>query len=218
MQETFRSQFRLPQDLADRLRDAAEASGRSMNAEVVSRLEQTFGEAELSEQTAALAADLAKAKRDAAYAAYISERWLVSLIMLWDIYQDVAEVVGALGLAEAIPSDWRETAEYIGSEADDEFKRHAEDFDPMVLHDIVEASEQEFQHAITAVVRLAASAAVPGREGAKASQAIRQRILQRKRREFLPPDARKDALPDQTKAATKRSSRLPQAEKGKAPD
>ena len=42
MNDTFRSQFRLPSELADQLRDAADASGRSMNAEVVARLEQSF--------------------------------------------------------------------------------------------------------------------------------------------------------------------------------
>lgn len=42
MNDTYRSQFRLPFDLADKLRDAAEASGRSMNAEIVARLEASF--------------------------------------------------------------------------------------------------------------------------------------------------------------------------------
>lgn len=42
MQEIFRSQFRLPVDLADKLRASAEASGRSMNAEIVARLEETI--------------------------------------------------------------------------------------------------------------------------------------------------------------------------------
>lgn len=42
MQDIFRSQFRLPQELADKLREAAEGSGRSMNAEVVARLQDSF--------------------------------------------------------------------------------------------------------------------------------------------------------------------------------
>lgn len=42
MQDIFRSQFRLPVALAERLRESSEASGRSMNAEVVARLEQSF--------------------------------------------------------------------------------------------------------------------------------------------------------------------------------
>ncbi|MCX7509406.1 Arc family DNA-binding protein [Delftia tsuruhatensis] len=44
MQEIFRSQFRLPVELADKIRESADASGRSMNAEVVARLEQSFRE------------------------------------------------------------------------------------------------------------------------------------------------------------------------------
>lgn len=42
MEEIFRSQFRLPAGLADKLRAAAEANNRSMNAEIVARLEQSF--------------------------------------------------------------------------------------------------------------------------------------------------------------------------------
>lgn len=42
MQDIFRSQFRLPLDLADKLRESAEASNRSMNAEIVARLEKSF--------------------------------------------------------------------------------------------------------------------------------------------------------------------------------
>ncbi len=42
MNDTYRSQFRLPSELADKLREAAEASGRSLNAEVVARLEASF--------------------------------------------------------------------------------------------------------------------------------------------------------------------------------
>lgn len=38
----FRSQFRLPADLADRLKAEAEKNNRSMNAEVVARLEKSF--------------------------------------------------------------------------------------------------------------------------------------------------------------------------------
>ncbi|MGN1057176.1 MAG: Arc family DNA-binding protein [Comamonas sp.] len=42
MNDLFRSQFRLPNELADKLRDAAQESGRSLNAEVVARLQSTF--------------------------------------------------------------------------------------------------------------------------------------------------------------------------------
>lgn len=42
MQDIFRSQFRLPVELADKLRESAEASNRSMNAEIVARLEGSF--------------------------------------------------------------------------------------------------------------------------------------------------------------------------------
>lgn len=42
MNDIFRSQFRLPVELADKLRISAEDAGRSMNAEVVARLEGSF--------------------------------------------------------------------------------------------------------------------------------------------------------------------------------
>ncbi len=42
MEEIFRSQFRLPIELADKLRDSAKESGRSLNAEVVARLDGSF--------------------------------------------------------------------------------------------------------------------------------------------------------------------------------
>lgn len=38
----FRSQFRLPSDLAARLRSEAEKNHRSLNAEIVARLEKSF--------------------------------------------------------------------------------------------------------------------------------------------------------------------------------
>lgn len=38
-----RSQYRLPTDLHERLQAASAASGRSMNAELVARLEASFG-------------------------------------------------------------------------------------------------------------------------------------------------------------------------------
>lgn len=44
MNDTYRSQFRLPFELADKLRESAEQSGRSMNAEIVARLQATFDE------------------------------------------------------------------------------------------------------------------------------------------------------------------------------
>ncbi|HYD58972.1 MAG TPA: Arc family DNA-binding protein [Noviherbaspirillum sp.] len=42
MEDQYRSQFRLPYPLYERLKDAASASGRSLNSEVVFRLEQSF--------------------------------------------------------------------------------------------------------------------------------------------------------------------------------
>ena len=42
MDDTYRSQFRLPGNLADALREAAEVAGRSMNAEIVARLQASF--------------------------------------------------------------------------------------------------------------------------------------------------------------------------------
>lgn len=50
MNDTYRSQFRLPLELADKLRAAAEQNSRSMNAEIVARLEHSFAEAHQPEQ------------------------------------------------------------------------------------------------------------------------------------------------------------------------
>jgi hypothetical protein len=40
--DIYRSQFRLPAELADRLRVAADEAGRSLNAEIVVRLQDSF--------------------------------------------------------------------------------------------------------------------------------------------------------------------------------
>lgn len=40
--DQFRSQFRLPGSLYDRLKEVAEREGRSLNAEIVARLEASF--------------------------------------------------------------------------------------------------------------------------------------------------------------------------------
>lgn len=42
MEDLYRSQFRLPNALYESLREAAHRQGRSINAEVVARLQQTF--------------------------------------------------------------------------------------------------------------------------------------------------------------------------------
>lgn len=44
MEETYRSQFRMPQALYEKLKASADASHRSVNAELVARLESTFPE------------------------------------------------------------------------------------------------------------------------------------------------------------------------------
>lgn len=41
-EDIYRSQFRLPMSLYENLKEAAEGSGRSLNAELVSRLEHSF--------------------------------------------------------------------------------------------------------------------------------------------------------------------------------
>ena len=42
--DTYRSQFRLPRSLYEQLKDSAEQSNRSLNAELVERLERSFDE------------------------------------------------------------------------------------------------------------------------------------------------------------------------------
>ena len=49
----FRSQFRLPHDLYERLKAEAEKGGRSLNGEIVARLEASLGPG-LIDQVAAL--------------------------------------------------------------------------------------------------------------------------------------------------------------------
>lgn len=44
MEDLYRSQFRLPYPLFEQLKAAAEKSGRSVNAEVVARLADSFAE------------------------------------------------------------------------------------------------------------------------------------------------------------------------------
>lgn len=44
MEDLYRSQFRLPYSLFDQLKAAADKSGRSVNAEVVARLTDSFTE------------------------------------------------------------------------------------------------------------------------------------------------------------------------------
>lgn len=43
-QDTYRSQFRLPYPLYEDLKKAADHNHRSLNAEIVARLQQSFGE------------------------------------------------------------------------------------------------------------------------------------------------------------------------------
>jgi hypothetical protein len=44
-----RFQVRMPDGLRDRIAEAAKANGRSMNAEIVFRLEESFGEAHIEQ-------------------------------------------------------------------------------------------------------------------------------------------------------------------------
>ena len=44
MEDTYRSQFRLPQDLYLKLKAAADGNRRSLNAELIARLQPTFPE------------------------------------------------------------------------------------------------------------------------------------------------------------------------------
>lgn len=48
MEDLYRSQFRLPYPLYEKLKAHADKAGRSVNAELVARLEQSFYEAPMS--------------------------------------------------------------------------------------------------------------------------------------------------------------------------
>lgn len=50
----YRSQFRLPWELYERLKAVSEASGRSLNAEIVARLEASFHQEVLGLKTGEL--------------------------------------------------------------------------------------------------------------------------------------------------------------------
>jgi len=62
MEDTHRSQFRLPHSLYEQLTSAAQQEGRSLNAEIVARLQRSFGfdgsGAVLSDQVERRLADL----------------------------------------------------------------------------------------------------------------------------------------------------------------
>jgi hypothetical protein len=59
MEDLYRSQFRLPYSLYEHLKAAADRSGRSLNAELVYRLTQTF-DSERAGSAASLADKLAR--------------------------------------------------------------------------------------------------------------------------------------------------------------
>lgn len=44
MEDIYRSQFRLPYSLYEQLKESADANHRSVNAELVARLEKSFGQ------------------------------------------------------------------------------------------------------------------------------------------------------------------------------
>lgn len=62
MEDLYRSQFRLPYSLYERLKASADAEGRSVNSELVSRLEASFTDARQgeSETVAVLSKSLAR--------------------------------------------------------------------------------------------------------------------------------------------------------------
>lgn len=69
--DSFRSQFRLPGKLYDLLKESAERNGRSLNAEIVARLEASFEPSVretlkvlLEEQTELLTAEIRREKDD----------------------------------------------------------------------------------------------------------------------------------------------------------
>lgn len=180
---------RMPDGMRDRLKALGKVNKRTLNAEIVARLESSFSPQADSSQLSTLAAELAKAKRDSAYAAYVGEQWLVDAVFLWDMLLQTLEKADALGISEILPKDDREIAADIGDKVDDEFKRHSKEFDPLALHGHIEASEAEFQKALQGVARLMSNSPVPDKKQAATSSAIRERIKNRKRREFLPVDA-----------------------------
>lgn len=181
--------LRMPEDLRAKLEDAANQGSRSLHAEILARLDASLSNNSDSSDLALLATDLAKAKRDSAYAAYVGEQWLVDAVFLWDMLLQTLEKADALGISEILPQDDREMAADIGDKVDDEFKRHSKDYDPLALHGHIEASEAEFQKALQGVARLMSNSPVPDKKQAATSSAIRERIKKRKRREYLPADA-----------------------------
>lgn len=56
MEDIYRSQFRLPYSLYEQLKASADAHHRSINAELVARLEASFGGDQQAEQIADLVA------------------------------------------------------------------------------------------------------------------------------------------------------------------
>lgn len=200
---------RFPDGMRDQLKNAAKANNRTLNAEIVARLQQTFDGSSDAPEIAHLGLELARAKRDLSRSAFISERWLLELVMLWDLYLDLLGVADAMGIKDALPKKDLELAAFIGETADDDFKRHSEEFDPMALYDVMEATESELQAALEGVVKLVSDHSPPTADDAIAAKALRERILNRKRREYLPIDTTPEA--EAKRAAVKK--RLPKSPK-----
>lgn len=185
--------LRMPPELRDRLERAAASKKRSLNAEIIDLLESAGEGPSTDAGLQSLVADLARAKQEKALLVFSTEQKLLNLVMLYDIYLDAMAAAKALGIRTLLPKRNREMADYIGSEADDEFKRHDELYDPMVLFGGVAATDEEFKAAQAKLATILLNAPRPTEADAIAMQSLREKILNRSRRKFLPVDTSPEA-------------------------
>jgi hypothetical protein len=192
--------MRIPADLKDQLDQQAKSNGRSLTAEVVARLQATLSPIASTEAVSSLALDLAKARRDAAHAAWGRQEKLIQLMLLYDTYRDVVAAADALGLSKIIPKRDRDSADNIGSEADMELARQAETFEPYALFDGYKMTEEEVQAAVRALAEFVARSDPPTAEQTESLHRMRQKIRERRAREHAEGKFIRDPSNEPTRA------------------
>lgn len=190
--------LRLPAALKERLDVAAAEGGCTLTAEIVSRLEATFGPVASNETVAGLVADLAKAKKEIAYLAYGRQDKLMQLMLLYDMYRDMVEALKALGINEIPSQSDLDTADTIGTEANQEIMRQGDTFEPYFLYDDIKRTEQEFQEALAKVAESAVSLRPPSAQDAAQLQVLRDRIRKRRDKEYAAGQYIRDPSNEQT--------------------
>ncbi|MDH0749528.1 Arc family DNA-binding protein [Pseudomonas sp. GD03842] len=109
MEEIYRSQFRLPQGLYELLKAAADENHRSVNAELVSRLEMSFSKRERTNLSLGLPIGEEDPGQDAAqrpadHLVEVEDRLMTSLIKLINEYRPNERLIIAPDNAKPQPN------------------------------------------------------------------------------------------------------------------